>query len=110
MESDLAWAPTHTLTNPFTEVVDHSAATSILAAGVGPSPFYSSPQPALSNPEGMRVLTGAAGQPIPRDSRASVRNIGVVGVTQAFGKVGQHFDTDLRRGPKHCIRTSGRPS
>jgi hypothetical protein len=33
MESDLAWAPTHTLTNPFTEVVDHSAATSILAAG-----------------------------------------------------------------------------
>ena len=28
-----AWAPTHTLTNPFTEVVDHSAATSILAAG-----------------------------------------------------------------------------
>jgi hypothetical protein len=33
IESDLAWAPTHTLTNPFTEVVDHSAATSILAAG-----------------------------------------------------------------------------
>ena len=33
LESDLAWAPTHTLTNPFTEVVDHSAATSILAAG-----------------------------------------------------------------------------
>lgn len=33
MESDLAWAPTHTLTNPFTKVVDHSAATSILAAG-----------------------------------------------------------------------------
>jgi len=33
MESDLAWAPTHTLINPFTEVVDHSAATSILAAG-----------------------------------------------------------------------------
>jgi hypothetical protein len=32
-ESDLAWAPTHTLTNPFTEVVDDSAATSILAAG-----------------------------------------------------------------------------
>ena len=30
LESDLAWAPTHTLTNPFTEVVDHSAATSIL--------------------------------------------------------------------------------
>ena len=25
LESDLAWAPTHTLTNPFTEVVDHSA-------------------------------------------------------------------------------------
>jgi hypothetical protein len=38
MESDLAWAPTHTLTNPFTEVVDHSAAVSILAAGtVSPS-------------------------------------------------------------------------
>jgi hypothetical protein len=35
MESDLAWAPTHTLTNPFTEVVDHSAANSILAAGLG---------------------------------------------------------------------------
>ena len=35
LESDLAWAPTHTLTNPFTEVVDHSAATSILAAGPG---------------------------------------------------------------------------
>ena len=35
MESDLAWAPTHTLINPFTEVVDHSAATSILAAGIG---------------------------------------------------------------------------
>jgi len=35
LESDLAWAPTHTLTNPFTEVVDHSAATSILAAGTG---------------------------------------------------------------------------
>jgi len=35
LESDLAWAPTHTLTNPFTEVVDHSAATSILAAGSG---------------------------------------------------------------------------
>ena len=34
MESDLAWAPTHTLTNPFTEVVDHSAANSILAAGL----------------------------------------------------------------------------
>jgi hypothetical protein len=34
LESDLAWAPTHTLTNPFTEVVDHSAATSILAAGL----------------------------------------------------------------------------
>jgi enamine deaminase RidA (YjgF/YER057c/UK114 family) len=33
LESDLAWAPTHTLTNPSTEVVDHSAATSILAAG-----------------------------------------------------------------------------
>jgi hypothetical protein len=33
VESDLAWAPTHTLTNPFTEVVDHSVATSILAAG-----------------------------------------------------------------------------
>jgi hypothetical protein len=33
LESDLAWAPTHTLTNPFTEVVDHSAAASILAAG-----------------------------------------------------------------------------
>jgi DNA-directed RNA polymerase specialized sigma24 family protein len=32
LESDLAWAPTHTLTNPFTEVVDHSAANSILAA------------------------------------------------------------------------------
>jgi hypothetical protein len=27
--------PHHTLTNPFTEVVDHSAATSILAAGWG---------------------------------------------------------------------------
>jgi hypothetical protein len=35
LESDLAWAPTHTLTNPFTEVVDHSAAASILAAGFG---------------------------------------------------------------------------
>ena len=35
MESDLAWAPTHTLTSPFTEVVDHSVATSILAAGKG---------------------------------------------------------------------------
>jgi hypothetical protein len=35
MESDLAWAPTHTLINPFTEVVDHSAANSILAAGIG---------------------------------------------------------------------------
>ena len=35
LESDLAWAPTHTLTNPLTEVVDHSAATSILAAGLG---------------------------------------------------------------------------
>ena len=35
MESDLAWAPTHTLTNPFSEVVDHSAASSILAAGTG---------------------------------------------------------------------------
>src|SRR3984885_5232447 len=35
LESDLAWAPTHTLTNPFTEVVDHPAATSILAAGRG---------------------------------------------------------------------------
>jgi len=35
MESDLAWAPTHTLINPFTEVVDHSAANSILAAGAG---------------------------------------------------------------------------
>jgi len=23
LESDLAWAPTHTLANPFTEVVDH---------------------------------------------------------------------------------------
>jgi hypothetical protein len=23
MESDLAWAPTHTLINPLTEVVDH---------------------------------------------------------------------------------------
>ena len=34
MESDLAWAPTHTLINPFTEVVDHSAANSILAAGL----------------------------------------------------------------------------
>ena len=33
LELDLAWAPTHTLTNPFTEVVDHSAAVSILAAG-----------------------------------------------------------------------------
>jgi hypothetical protein len=33
LESDLAWAPTHTLTNPLTEVVDHSATTSILAAG-----------------------------------------------------------------------------
>lgn len=33
LESDLAWAPTHTLINLFTEVVDHSAATSILAAG-----------------------------------------------------------------------------
>ena len=33
VESDLAWAPTHTLINPFTEVVDHSAANSILAAG-----------------------------------------------------------------------------
>jgi hypothetical protein len=32
LESDLAWAPTHTLINPFTEVVDHSAANSILAA------------------------------------------------------------------------------
>ena len=38
LESDLAWAPTHTLTNPFTEVVDHSAATSILAAGTGCHP------------------------------------------------------------------------
>jgi hypothetical protein len=35
LESDLAWAPTHTLINPFTEVVDHSAANSILAAGTG---------------------------------------------------------------------------
>jgi hypothetical protein len=33
--SDLAWAPTHSLLNPFTEVVDHSEATSILAAGFG---------------------------------------------------------------------------
>jgi hypothetical protein len=33
LESDLAWAPTHTLINPLTEVVDHSTATSILAAG-----------------------------------------------------------------------------
>ena len=33
VESDLAWAPTHTLINPFTEVVDHSVVTSILAAG-----------------------------------------------------------------------------
>jgi hypothetical protein len=33
LESDLAWAPTHTLTNSLTEVVDLSAATSILAAG-----------------------------------------------------------------------------
>ena len=38
LESDLAWAPTHTLTNPFTEVVDHSAAISILAAGIGVPP------------------------------------------------------------------------
>jgi hypothetical protein len=30
LESDLAWALTHTLTNPFTEVVDRSAANSIL--------------------------------------------------------------------------------
>ena len=37
LESDLAWAPTHTLTNPFTGVVDHSAATSILAAGTVPT-------------------------------------------------------------------------
>jgi hypothetical protein len=34
LESDLAWAPTHTLTNPFTEVVDQPAAISILAAGL----------------------------------------------------------------------------
>jgi hypothetical protein len=32
---DRLWAPTHALTNPLTEVVDHSAATSILAAGLG---------------------------------------------------------------------------
>ena len=38
LESDLAWAPTHTLTNPFTEVVDHSAAVSILAAGLRSAP------------------------------------------------------------------------
>ena len=35
VESDLALAPTHTLTNSITEVVDHSATTSILAAGTG---------------------------------------------------------------------------
>ena len=35
LESDLAWALTHTLINPFTEAVDHSAANSILAAGPG---------------------------------------------------------------------------
>ncbi len=35
LESDLVWAPTHTLTSSLTEVVDHSAATSILAAGWG---------------------------------------------------------------------------
>jgi hypothetical protein len=35
LESDLAWAPTHTLTNQLTEMVDRSAATSILAAGTG---------------------------------------------------------------------------
>ena len=35
LESDLAWAPTHTLLNPFTKVVDHPAAISILAAGSG---------------------------------------------------------------------------
>ena len=32
METALAWAPTHTLTNPFTAVVDHGAVTSILTA------------------------------------------------------------------------------
>ena len=35
MESDLAWAPTHTLTRSSTEVVDHQRGALILAAGMG---------------------------------------------------------------------------
>ena len=33
--------------------------------------------------------------------------VGVGGVTQALGKVSQHFDTDLGRGPQHCLELAG---
>jgi hypothetical protein len=62
-ESDLAWAPTHTLTNPFIEVVDHSAATSILAAGYGMARHHESPAPEVRGAVTRETTEGCRASP-----------------------------------------------